>query len=259
MITEDYFVNKSRIALNEISKEVLRVENLTTSNMLKNVSFSLKKGEIISITGSYGSGKCEIAYALFGVEKITGGKVYIDGKKIKIKNPSDAIKNKIGLVSYEKEENSFLSNLNTKENITISRLNSISHMKIIKKDLESFLVKSLGDEFGFEFDNEVFLDQLPVFEQRKVGIARAMSYHPKVLILVDPTKGLDNKSRKQILELLVGFSNSGISIILISSNIHEILQISNRVLLFSENTITGIINESELELKDQIDLFNNLI
>jgi len=259
MITEDYFVDKSRISLNDISKEVLRVENLSTDNALKNVSFSIRKGEIVSITGSYGSGKCEIGYALFGIEKITSGKVYLENKKIKIRNPSDAIKNKIGLVSYENEENGLLYNLNAKENITISGLNSISHLKVIKKELEDFLVKSVTEELGFELDEEVSLDQLPVADQRIVSIARAMSCHPKVLILIDPTKGLENKSRRQIMEMLVAFSNRGVSIILISSNIHEILQISNRIMLFSQNTITGIINENELELKDQMDIFSNLI
>ena len=101
MITEDYSVDKTRVSINDVSKEILRVENLSTDSSLKNVSFSLRKGEIISITGTYGSGKCQIGYALFGIEKITGGKVYMENKKIKIKNPSDAIKNKIGLVSYE--------------------------------------------------------------------------------------------------------------------------------------------------------------
>lgn len=86
-----------------------------------------------------------------------------------------------------------------------------------------------------------------------------MCSFPKVLILVDPTEGLDNISRKQILELLVSFSNRGVSIILISSNIHEIMQISHRILVFSNNTITGVINESDLEFKDQLDIQHGLI
>ena len=84
-----------------------------------------------------------------------------------------------------------------------------------------------------------------------------MSYHPKVLILIDPTKGLDNEGRKQILELLVGISNRGGAIILISSNIYEILQISNRVFLYSDRTITGMINENDLKYKEKLEVFNN--
>ena len=260
MISNDYLVKRPGISLNEISKEVLRVENMTTKNALKDVSFSVKKGEIISITGSYGSGKCEIGYALFGIEKIIGGGLYVDGRRIKIRNPEDAIKHKIVLISFENEENGLLYNLGVKENISILRLSSISHLIIVRKELEDWLVETIGTDMGFNFlDANMDMNSLTPVQQRKVSIARAMSIFPKVLILIDPTKGLDNNSRKQILELLVSFSNRGGSIILISSNVHEILQVSNRCLLFSNHTITGVIDESELEFKDQLDIFNNLI
>lgn len=260
MISNDYLVKRPGISLNEISKEVLRVKNMTTKNALKDVSFSVKKGEIISITGSYGSGKCEIGYALFGIEKIIGGGLYVDGRRIKIRNPEDAIKHKIVLISFENEENGLLYNLGVKENISILRLSSISHLIIVRKELEDWLVETIGADMGFNFlDANMDMNSLTPVQQRKVSIARAMSIFPKVLILIDPTKGLDNNSRKQILELLVSFSNRGGSIILISSNVHEILQVSNRCLLFSNHTITGVIDESELEFKDQLDIFNNLI
>ncbi len=260
MIMDDCFVKRSGISLNDISKEVLRVENLTTKHALKNVSFSLRKGEIVSITGSYGSGKCEIGYAIYGIEKLTGGRMYLDGKRIKIKNPADAIKNKIGLVSFENEENGLLYNLSVKENISMLRLKNLSHLRIIRRELEDWLIKTVKADIGFDFTDDMVSTQgLSTADQRKVSIARVMCSFPKVLILIDPTKGLDNASRKQILELLVSFSNRGVSIILISSNIHEMMQISNRILVFGNNTITGEINENELEFKDQLDIQHNLI
>lgn len=259
LIAEESSVNTSRISLNNVSKEVLRVENLCTQDNLRDVNFSLKKGEIISITGSFGSGKCRIGHALYGLEPITGGKVYLENKLIKIKKPTDAIKHKIGLVSYETKDNGLLYNLNIKENITISRLESISHMKIIKKELEDFLVNSLSADLGLDLDSIANMEELSISDQRKVSIAKIMSFNPKVIILIDPTKGLDNESRKQILELLIGFSNRGGAIILISSNIYEILQISNRVFLYSDRTITGMINENDLKYKEQLEVFNNQI
>lgn len=260
MIMDDCIVKKSEVSLNDISKEVLRVENLTARHALKNVSFSVKKGEIVSITGSYGSGKCKVGYAVYGIEKLTGGRIYLDGKRVKIKNPADAIKNKIGLVSFENEENGLLYNLSIKENISMLRLNNLSHLRIIRRELEDWLVKTVKSDIGFDFtDDAANMDGLSAADQRKVSIARVMCSFPKVLILVDPTEGLDNISRKQILELLVSFSNRGVSIILISSNIHEIMQISHRVLVFSNNTITGIINENDLELKDRLDIQHGLI
>jgi ribose transport system ATP-binding protein len=259
-VVEDQFIRRSKISLNDISSEVLRVEGLSTKHALKDVSFSVKKGEIVSITGSYGSGKCDIGYAIYGIEKITGGKIYIDEKRAKIKNPSDAIKNKIGLISFEHEENGLLYNLSVKENISILRLKNLSHLRIIKKELEDWLVKTVNSDIGFDFTDEtISMEGLSVADQRKVIFARVMCSFPKILILVDPTKGLDDISRQQILELLVSFSNRGVSIILISSNIHEILQISNRVLLFRNNTITGVINEGELEYKDQFDIQHDLM
>ncbi len=259
-IMDDCFVNKSRISLNGIYQEVLRVENLTTRHALKKVSFSVRKGEIVSITGSYGSGKCEIGYAIYGIEKLTGGKMYLDGKRIRIKNPADAIKNKIGLVSFENEENGLLYNLSIKENISMLRLNNLSHLRIIRRELEDWLIKTVKADMGFDFADEMMsMEGLSTADQRKVSIARVMCLFPKVLILVDPTKGLDNVSRKQILELLVSFSNRGVSIILISSNVHEMMKVSHRILVFSNNTITGEINENELVFKDQLGIQHNLI
>jgi ABC-type sugar transport system ATPase subunit len=259
MVLDDQFIRKSRVPLSDISKEILRVEGLTTRHSLKDVSFSLRKGEIVSITGSYGSKKCEIGYAIYGIEKLVSGRIYLDGKRIKVKNPADAIKNKIGLISFENEENGLLYNLSVKENISILRLNNLSHLRIIKRELEDWLIKTIKADLGFDFTDEtISVANLSMADQRKVSIARVMCSFPKVLILVDPTKGLDAASRKQILELLVSFSNRGVSIILISSNIQEILQVSNRILLFSNNTITGVINESELEFKDQFDIQHNL-
>lgn len=260
MVMDDYFIKRSRFPLNDISKEVLRVEGLSTKHSLKEVSFSVKKGEIVSITGSYGSGKCEIGYAIYGIEKLTGGKIYLDEKRIRIKNPADAIKNKIGLISFENDENGLLYNLSVKENISILKLNNLSHLRIIKRELEDWLIKTIQTDLGLDFTDETMsVAGLSAADQRKVSIARVMCSFPKVLILIDPTKGLDDLSRKQILELLVSFSNRGVSIILISSNVREILQISNKVLLFSNNTITGEINESELEFKDQFDIQHDLI
>lgn len=260
IIMESSFVKRSEISLNDISKEVLRVENLRTRHVLRDVSFSVRKGEIVSITGSYGSKKCEIGYAIYGIEKLTGGRIYLEGKRIKVKNPADAIKNKIGLVSFENEENGLLYNLNVKENISMLRLKNLSHLGIIKRELEDWLIKSVKADMPFDFtDDLASVEGLSAADQRKVNIARVMCSFPKVLILIDPTKGLDNESRRQILELLVSFSNRGVSIILISSNIHEMLQISHRILVFSNNTITGEINENELVFKDHLDIQHNLI
>ena len=248
IITEDYIVNESAVSLNNISKEVMRVENLSTKNSLYDVNFSVKKGEIVSITGSYGSGKCDIGHALVGLEKITGGKIYLDNKPVRIRNVDDALKNKISFISYEKEENGLLRNLSVKENITISRLNDIDRMGIIRKELEDWLYSTVTADLGFEFgDGDLSVDQLSIADQRKVSIARALSCNPKVLILVDVTKGLNNINRKQVLELLISFANRGLSIILISSNVYEILQVSNRILFYGEHTITGEINNNKLK------------
>ena len=260
VLLDDSLVKRSTVSLNDISKEVLRIENLTTRHSLKDVSFSVKKGEIVSITGSYGSRKCEVGYAIYGIEKLISGKIYLDDRRVRINNPSDAIRNKIGLVSFENDENGILYNLSVKENISIMRLNNLSHLRIIKRELEDWLVSTVKNDLGFDFTDEtISMEGLSSADQRKIIIARVMCSFPKVLILIDPTKGLDNESRKQILELLVSFSNRGISIILISSNIHEILQVSNRILLFNNNTITGVIDESDLEFKDQFDIKNNLV
>ncbi len=248
MITKDYFVNTAKVPLDSASKEVLRIENLFTDKSLSDVSFSVKKGEILSITGSYGSGKCEIGYTLAGMQKIKGGEIFLEDQRIKIRNPKDAVKNKISLISYENDEVGLLTNLSLKENVTIPRLKSISKFSVIKDALEDCLVDELSRDLGFEFENkDADISQLSPADLRKVGIARAVSINPKVLILIDATKGLNAQAKKQILELLLSLAQRGMSIILISSNVYEMLQISDRVLIFGENVITGEINKDELK------------
>jgi len=260
MIAKDYYSEKSGIYLNQTSEEVLRVEGLSTKNMLRNVSFSLNKGEIVSITGSYGSGKYEVGYALYGMERTLGGKIYLHNKRIKIKNPSDAIKRKIVLLSFEKKENGLLYNLSAKENITISRLGNISNFAIIRKELENWLIKTVYNDLSLNIeDDNIAIEGLSLVNQRKVSLARAISCNPDVLILIDPTKGLENESKKQILELLVSFSDRGIAILLISSNLHEILQVSHRVWLFSNGTITGCIDRDMIESREQMNILSSFI
>lgn len=227
----------------------MRVDALAAGR-LKNVSFSVEKGEIVCLIGADNSGKRDLAYAIYGLERLAAGNIYLDGEKVKIENPSDAVKNKIGLISFEGAESGLLSNLSFSENISILRLHNISRLGFLRKKLESWLVKALKTDWGIDIDwKSENLKGLSPVDRRKVVIARVMCMVPKVLIAVNPTEGLDDESRWHILDLLSSFADKGVSILLVSSNVREMLRISHRALIFSGDTVAETADMDDLEQK----------
>lgn len=247
IINQEGFTSKSNIHLNNISDDVMRIENLCTMKTLKDISFSIKKGEILGITGPSDSDKSELAYAIFGMVKLTGGSIYIHNKRVRINRSIHAIKHKIGLVPYDENDNGLIRNLNVHENITLTKLKSISKFIFIDKELENWLMQSIFDNLLIETsDLTQTIDKLSIGEQRKINIIRALAINPEILICIEPTKGLNSEDRNQTLKLLTNLSNRGLSIIIISSDFYEIIRVTTRVLMLNNGCLSGEVNENDI-------------
>jgi ribose transport system ATP-binding protein len=249
VITRERFNRKADIPAVSVPENVLRVENISTRGILKKASFSLNKGEILGITGPINSGKTELAYTLLGRIRRTEGTVYLHGKKVTIQKPSDAINLKMALIAFEEGANPLFPNMTLRENITIAKLKSISRLGLIDPELEKWLLRAFSEKFDLnEYHFGQPANKLSAGELRKLSIFRTLMYDPQVLVFIEPTKGISSSDRNYILNLLTELSHQGVSIILVSSDIYEIVRIATRVLIINDGCMTGEINGSEITL-----------
>jgi len=254
-ITEDYIIEKMvgrklkdqfpRIdtKLGDIS---LRVDDLS-GEVTKKINFSLQKGEILGIAGLMGAGRTELAKTIYGCFKKTSGKIYIDGKQVEINSPQEALKNKIAYVSEDRKGDGLLLGLSVKENMSLSSLlNFENRCKKIDVKKEGIEVKKFISKFNIKTPTmDQLIKNLSGGNQQKVAIAKALMTNPKILILDEPTRGVDVGAKKEIYDLINEFKNQGMSIIIISSEMPEILGLSDRIMVMYDNTITGIFNRKE--------------
>jgi len=230
------------------SKEIiLKVENLSDGNKVKDVSFELKKGEIIGFAGLVGAGRSETMEAIFGLSKGVTGTIYIDGNKVDIKDPRDAIKNGLALVPESRKEQGLYLIQDIKYNTTIEVLDEfIKNLNVnVKKETE--ITKKYIDMMNTKTPSqEQIIGNLSGGNQQKVMIGRWLATNPKILILDEPTRGIDVGAKSEIYKIMNELVKSGVSIIMISSELPEIINMSDRVYVMAAGMIRGCIEHEEI-------------
>lgn len=254
-ITEDHIIEKMvgrklkdqfpRIDT-ELGDVSLRVEDLS-GEVTKDINFSLQKGEILGIAGLMGAGRTELAKTIYGCFKKTKGQIHIDGKKVDINSPQEALKNKIAYVSEDRKGDGLLLGLSVKENMSLSSLLKFENRyKKIDEKKEKIEVEEFISKFNIKTPTmDQLIKNLSGGNQQKVAIAKALMTHPKILILDEPTRGVDVGAKKEIYDLINEFKHQGMSIIIISSEMPEILGLSDRIIVMYDKTITGIFSREE--------------
>ncbi|MFA7229245.1 MAG: sugar ABC transporter ATP-binding protein [Melioribacteraceae bacterium] len=229
-----------------IGEEILRVENLSRKGSLKNINFSLHRGEILGIAGLLGSGRTELARALFGADKINSGKIFINGEQVKIKSPGDAIGRGLGFLTEDRKSQGLVLILTVKENICLANLDAFSEYGIInfkkeERDAEQYLkilrIKTPG------LNQKVI--NLSGGNQQKVILAKWLSRKAEIFIFDEPTRGIDIGSKTDIYHLMNDLAEQGVAIIMISSELPEILGMSDNILVMHKNEIAGKISSAE--------------
>lgn len=240
-----YETPKTESKVPKDAKEILRVENLTVQGIVKDISFSLKEGEILGFAGLMGAGRTEIARAIFGADKFDSGKIFVNGKQVYIKSPVDAIKNGIGYLSEDRKRYGLALGLSVSENMMMGNYNKFSHFLMVqKKDINKTAkeeVKSLNIKTP---SINQLVKNLSGGNQQKVVIANWLIKECKILIFDEPTRGIDVGARSEIYSLMERLVSMGKSIIMISSDLVEVLRMSDRILIMSEGKKTG-----ELDIK----------
>ena len=230
------------------SKEViLKVENLKDGDRVKDVSFELKKGEIIGFAGLVGAGRSEAMQAIFGLSKYTSGEIYIEGKKVSIKEPKDAIKNGLALVPESRKEQGLYLLQDIKYNTTIEVLDKFIKNLNVNSKKEAEITQEYIDMMATKTPSqEQVIGNLSGGNQQKVMIGRWLATNPKILIMDEPTRGIDVGAKSEIYRIMNDLVKQGVSIIMISSELPEIINMSDRVYVMAAGTIRGCIDHEEI-------------
>ncbi len=225
---------------------VLKVEHLNAGRMVKDVSFELRKGEILGFSGLMGAGRTETARAIFGADPKTGGNIYINGQKVEINSPQDAVKCGIGYLSEDRKRFGIVVQKSVAENTTMAALEKFVKGLFINKkaenDVSEEYVKSLATKTP---SVEQLVVNLSGGNQQKIVIAKWLVRNCDILIFDEPTRGIDVGAKNEIYKLMNRLAEEGKSIIMISSEMTEILRMSDRIVVMCEGSKTGEIDISE--------------
>ncbi len=225
---------------------VLKVENLNAGRMVQDVSFELRKGEILGFSGLMGAGRTETARAIFGADPKTGGDIYINGQKVEINSPEDAVKCGIGYLSEDRKRFGIVVQKSVAENSTMAALENFVKGLFIDKKTENKVAQDYVESLATKTPG---VDQLVVNlsggNQQKVVIAKWLIRNCDILIFDEPTRGIDVGAKNEIYKLMNRLAEEGKSIIMISSEMTEILRMSDRIVVMCEGRKTGEIDISE--------------
>lgn len=227
-------------------EEVFRVEHLTQPGVFQDVSFSVKKGEIFGVAGLMGAGRTEIMRALFGVDPHKEGKVYLHGKEINIKNPLDAIREGFGFITENRKTEGLILDFSILKNIALPSEKNFANYSCINAQKEYEFCQILADKLGVK-TTDIYQEAKISSggNQQKVVIAKWIGMHPSLLILDEPTRGIDVGAKKDIYDLMNELTAEGVSLIMVSSDLPEILGMSDRIMVIHEGQVAGILSRKE--------------
>ena len=225
---------------------VLKCENLNRGKAVKDVSFELRKGEILGFSGLMGAGRTEVARLIFGADKKDSGKIFINGKEVTINTPEDAVAQGIGYLSEDRKRYGLIVDKSVEENTVISSLNDFVKGFFIdkakSKEVSQKYVESLKTKTP---SVSQLVKKLSGGNQQKVVIAKWLVKNSDILIFDEPTRGIDVGAKSEIYALMERLAKEGKSIIMISSELPEVLRMSDRVIVMCEGRITGILDIAE--------------
>jgi len=233
-------------------EEVLRVENLTiphptiaNRNVVEDVRFSLRKGEILGLAGLVGSGRSEVVNAIVGRMKHTG-RIFVNGKEVQIHSPADAKRVGIGLITEDRKKDGLLPNLRIRPNITVNSLKIFTSSGLLNVSREKRLASEQATKLGIKMRSiEQMVVNLSGGNQQKVILAKVLMANPKILLMDEPTKGIDIGAKNEIYKLMLEMVEKGISIVMISSELPELLAMCDRFVVLAEGRVADEFTKAE--------------
>ena len=235
----------------ELGEEVLRVENLSHRSAFRNVSFSVRSGEILGFTGLLGDGRSELFQAIFGADEYVSGRIFLEGREVRIQSTEQALNLGIGYLPRNRKENGIISDMNILENASIVTWPFYAQRGTIDTKRQTKIFEEQIDKLAIRLqrlnDN---INTLSGGNQQKVVLAKWLAARPKVLILDNPTQGVDVGAKEDIYEIILGLAAEGLAVVVLSSEAQEIIRICDRALVMYQGVIQGEVSNSTMTEHD---------
>ncbi|HOE65649.1 MAG TPA: sugar ABC transporter ATP-binding protein [Candidatus Hydrogenedentes bacterium] len=249
-LTRDLIISMmvGRTLKNEFPKETfargaerLRVEHLTRNGAFKDVSFSLHEGEIVGLTGLVGAGRTEVARAIFGADRIDGGQLFLDGALISSRSPQDAIRQGIGLLTEDRKQQGLVLGMTVRENMTLANLGALTRLfGFVDRRRERAVTNGYIQDLRIKTpSSEQIAQNLSGGNQQKVVLAKWLFTQSRVLLFDEPTRGIDVGAKVEIYKLMNALVRQGVCILMISSELPEVLGMCDRILVMHEGRLAG--------------------
>ena len=211
----------------------------------ENVSFQVRKGEILGVAGLMGAGRTDIMKAIFGYEPLDSGQIFINGQEVKIDSPIDAIRQRIAFITEDRKSEGLVLDFSIRENLALTNLESLSKGSVVSNELEQQFTADMMKLLNVKASSgEQAVKSLSGGNQQKVVIAKWLGIHPQLLILDEPTRGVDVE-QKEIYSIMNKLTEEGDAVIMVSSELPEVLGMSDRVLVIHEGKVGGILEKDE--------------
>ncbi|MGQ9731261.1 MAG: sugar ABC transporter ATP-binding protein [Candidatus Zipacnadales bacterium] len=225
------------------AEELLRVEGMTRGNQVRDVSFTLYRGEILGVAGLVGAGRTELARTIFGADQATGGQIYLEGRPVWPRSPAHAIALGIGLVPEDRKLQGLVLGMALSSNVTLARLNAVTKIGVLDGRRE----RAVAEEYVTKLDIHTphvqqIARNLSGGNQQKVVLAKWLFAQSKVLIFDEPTRGIDVGAKQEIYQIMRRVADSGAGVIMISSELPEILRMSDRIMVMHEGRVAGFLD-----------------
>lgn len=225
---------------------VMSVDKLKPEGFDNDISFSLRKGEILGVAGLMGAGRTEIMRAIFGVDKHNGGTITVNGSVLNCKKPEDAIKAGIAFITENRKSEGLILDFSIGSNITLPNLSDICPSHVLHKNKLETFADELSKKLGVKTQSiHESASSLSGGNQQKVVIAKWVGKKPSIIIMDEPTRGIDIGAKRDIYDLMNELTNNGVSIIMVSSELPEVLGMSDRVMVIHEGCVAGILDRNE--------------
>jgi ribose transport system ATP-binding protein len=228
-------------------KEFFRAENICIKGKVNNVGFSVREGEVLGITGLVGSGRSETVRAIFSADKKERGSLYFDKAEVKIDTPAEAVRAGIGLVPEDRKTQGLILSLSIKDNISITTLDNLSNrLGIISRSKEKRTLTQFIEKLAIKTESpEKAVSELSSGNQQKVVLAKWLAAGCKLLLLDEPTRGVDVGAKLEIYHLINELVDKGLTILMISSDITEVIGMCDRILVMKQGEVKGILDKNE--------------
>ena len=229
----------------------LKVSGLNIDGIIEDINFEVQRGEIVGLFGLVGSGCLNIARSIVGVDSIDQGDIDIDGRKVSIKDPKSSMKNKIGFIPIDRKHEGLTLDFSVKQNLSLQSLEQLGSGFIINDSIENSIAKKWVEKLEIKTPNiDVQVKNLSGGNQQKIVLGKTLETNPEILVVVEPTRGVDVGAKMDIYKMLESLCHQGVAIILVSTDVPEILSISHRVLVVSTGKIRKEFKKGEANQQD---------